>query len=79
MWGKLVMIFRLFVFLFGFGLAISGGISIIAYLNLLTTGSSFSEYLMFISHRLECYLFVIGIVLISLSIYYPTRDPWEDK
>ncbi|MFS0865586.1 hypothetical protein [Fredinandcohnia sp. 179-A 10B2 NHS] len=64
---------RAFVFLIGFGLAVSGGISTIAYLNLLTTGYSFIEYLTFISGRVECYLFIVGMAMSWISIYYPNN------
>nr|WP_081485586.1 hypothetical protein [Bacillus methanolicus] len=63
------MIVRLFFFLLGFSLAVSGGISIIAYLNLLATGHGMIHYLQFISTRFECYLLPFGLILISLSIY----------
>jgi hypothetical protein len=64
-----LMILRFFLLLLGFGLAVSGGVSIIAYLNILTTGVLFIEYLMFISTKVECYLLPIGITVIWLSIY----------
>ncbi|MBP1940769.1 hypothetical protein J2Z26_000488 [Bacillus luteolus] len=57
----------------GFGLAIAGGISAIAYLNLLTTGHAFTEYIHFISHRPEFYLLPIGFVLIWTSVYVPFK------
>jgi hypothetical protein len=69
--GSLSMIFRLFLFVIGFGIAVSGGVSMIAYLNLLATGHGFIEYLLFISKRIECYLMPMGVVIIWLSIYYP--------
>jgi hypothetical protein len=72
-WGQALMIFRLFIFLIGFGISISGGISIIAYLNLLATGSNLMEYLQFISYRVECYLLPAGLIIIWLSIYIPTN------
>ncbi|UQD51412.1 hypothetical protein C0971_04795 [Bacillus methanolicus] len=63
------MIVRLFFFLLGFSLAVSGGISIVAYLNLLATGHGLINYLQFISTRIECYFLPFGLILISLSIY----------
>lgn len=65
------MIFRLFLFLLGFGLAVAGGVTVIAYLNVMAVGLSFIEYLLYISKRAECYLLIIGIILITLSIYLP--------
>ncbi|PLR80946.1 hypothetical protein CVD25_06035 [Bacillus canaveralius] len=65
------MAFRLFLLLTGFGLAVSGGVSLIIYLNLLATGLNLTDYLSFVSTRFECYLLLIGIIIISVSIYYP--------
>lgn len=65
------MIFRFFLLLVGFGLAVMGGISIIAYLNLVTAGYSFIYYLRFIIARVEFHLFIIGFIMIFLSTYLP--------
>ncbi|XIH32089.1 hypothetical protein LG291_07275 [Cytobacillus firmus] len=65
------MLFRAFWLLTGFGVSVSGGVSVIGYLNLLTTGQTFKEYLHFITFRPECYLLPIGIIIITLSIYLP--------
>jgi hypothetical protein len=65
------MIFRFFLLLIGFGLAVSGGISIIAYLNYVTAGYTFIYYLKFIGLRVEFHLFLIGIIMIISSIYTP--------
>ncbi len=67
------MVFRMFVMFIGFGLAVSGGVSMIIYLNLLTTGMTMTEYLLFICTRVECYLFLVGILIITLTIYLPRR------
>ncbi|WP_442599178.1 hypothetical protein [Neobacillus sp. D3-1R] len=71
------MLFRVFLLLTGFGLACTGGVSTIGYLNLLTMGNSVLEYLTFISKRIECYLLPIGIIFTWFSIYYPV-DKWND-
>ncbi|MFC4320651.1 hypothetical protein [Litchfieldia salsa] len=71
------MIFRLFIFLIGFGISIAGGISTIAYLNLLATGSNIIEYLSYISSRIECYLLPLGLIIIWLSIYVPSSRKRE--
>lgn len=68
------MVFRLFLFLLGFGVAVIGGVSTIAYLNLLTTGHGFIDYLYFITRRVECYFLPIGVSIIGLSIYMPSSD-----
>lgn len=65
------MIFRLFIFLIGFGLAVIGGVTIIAYLNIIPIGFTFLDYLLFISNKAVSYFFIIGIILITLSIYLP--------
>ena len=44
----------IFLFLIGFGLAIIGSMYIILYLNYLTIGYTFLEYLKLISLRFEC-------------------------
>lgn len=63
----------IFLFLIGFGLAIAGGVSIIAYLNFLPAGVSWLEYFLFIRTRLECYFFPLGLLLIFISIQYYGR------
>ena len=63
------MLFRAVVLLIGFGLAVSGGVSAIAYLNLLTTGSRLMDYLNYIIKRPECYLLPIGLIMITGAIY----------
>ncbi|MEI2354858.1 hypothetical protein D1970_20325 [Mesobacillus zeae] len=60
---------RLFFLLTGFGFAVIGGISVIAYLNMLPAGNGVAEYLLFISGRIECYLLPAGILSIWLGIY----------
>ena len=59
---------RIFIFLVGFGLTTIGFVYIICYLNLLTMGYNFYEYVNFISRRFECYYALIGILLIIFSI-----------
>ncbi len=60
---------RIITFLVGFGLAIIGFIYIIAYLNYLTVGYSFIDYLWFIINKPECLLAILGIILIMISIF----------
>ena len=40
----------------------------IIYLNLLTIGYSFFDYVKFINMRLECLIFYVGLFLIFLSL-----------
>ena len=62
------MLFRIFLFLIGFGFSIIGFMYIICYLNLLTLGYNFIEYVNFIIRRLECLNAFIGIIIIIISL-----------
>lgn len=64
---------RIFFFLVGFGLTVVGWIYIICYLNLLTIGYNFYEYVNFIIRRLECIYALIGIVIMFLTLYMKRR------
>ena len=55
-------------FLIGFGLMIIGFMYIIVYLNLLTVGYNFLDYVNFIIRRFECYYSIIGFLIIFMSI-----------
>lgn len=63
------MIWYIFLFLIGFGLAVSGGVTIIAYMNFLPVGVTWMEYFLFIRGRIECYFLPIGISIMALVIY----------
>ncbi|HLR61721.1 MAG TPA: hypothetical protein VK097_04690 [Lentibacillus sp.] len=64
----------LILFLIGFGLAVSGGVTIIAYMNFLPVGISWTDYFIFIAGRPECYFLPIGILLMSLALFrYPNN------
>ena len=71
------MLIRIFFFLIGFGLTIIGSVYIISYLNLLTIGYNFSEYVNFISRRIECINALVGIILICLTIFVKGGDKNE--
>lgn len=71
------MIARIFFFLLGFGLTVIGGIYIISYLNLLTIGYNFLEYVNFISRRIECLSSILGLLLITFTIYLPGGHKYE--
>ncbi|WP_349410250.1 hypothetical protein [Pseudalkalibacillus sp. SCS-8] len=73
------MIFRLFILMIGFSFAVSGGVSLIAFLNLITTGHGFVNYLVFVSTRIEFTIFLIGLVLIWGSIYLPSLRRKSDE
>ena len=67
------MLFKFFIFLIGFGLTTVGLVYIIAYLNLLTLGYNFFDYVNFIIRRIECLNTIFGIILMNLSIYLGGR------
>lgn len=67
------MLFRFFLLMIGFGLAVGGSVTIILYLNLLAVGHGFGQYAVFIINRGEFYIFLAGIGLIWLSISFPTK------
>ena len=62
------MLFRVFLFLIGFGLTTIGLMYIIAYLNLIEIGYNFLEYVNFIIRRIECLNTLFGIILMALSV-----------
>lgn len=72
------MVFRAFIFFIGFGLTVAGGVSLIGYLNLLTIGKDFHEYIHFIIKKPECYLFLLGIVLIVGTLLLPNKKSSQD-
>ncbi|MCM3716245.1 hypothetical protein [Halalkalibacter oceani] len=63
---------RLFFVLTGILLAVGGGVSILAYLNLLTTGYHFTMYLAFLVNRIELYLFLAGVALTIGALMFPS-------
>lgn len=60
---------RIFFFLLGFGIMTIGFVYIILYLNLLTIGYNFINYVNFIVRRFECYFSLIGLIIINISMY----------
>lgn len=60
--------FKVFLFLFGFGLTTIGFVYILSYLNLLTLGYSFLEYVQFIISRIECLNAPLGIIIMALTL-----------
>lgn len=59
---------RFVLFLFSFGMCVNGFTYIILYLNLLSIGYSFNEYLSFILTRFECLVSILGLIMISIII-----------
>lgn len=60
--------FRILLYIIGVIFTSLGLFFIIIYLNLLTIGYSFIEFVHFISRRVEVWLFLIGIILIAVSL-----------
>jgi len=60
---------QVFLFFIGFGLAIAGGVTLIAYLNFLPAGITWLEYFIFVRGRIEVYLLPIGLIIITIIIY----------
>lgn len=69
--------YRLFFFLLGFGLMVIGFTYIITYLNLLSMGYTFLDYINFIIRRVECLFSIIGFLLISITIFMKGRDGFD--
>ena len=59
---------KIFLFLIGFGLTTIGFVYIISYLNLLTIGYNFLQYVNFIIRRIECLNALFGIIIMFISI-----------
>lgn len=62
------MFIKTFVFLFGFGLTVISLSYIILYLNLLTIGYNFLEYVNFIIRRIECINIITGLLLMIIIL-----------
>lgn len=71
------MAIRICFIILGFFMSLIGSIYIITYLNLMTVGYNFLEYVNFIIRRTECIIFMIGMILMLLSIYLPGGDKYE--
>lgn len=54
-----------------------GNSYIILYLNLLTLGYKFSDYVHFITRRIECYYAVIGFIIILITLLSKRREKNE--
>ena len=61
--------FRVILFIAGIILLIIGIFSIIIYSNLFTFYYDFLEYLFFLCTHKECFCFLIGLLIVSISIF----------
>ena len=60
--------FKVLIYFLGLIFTSIGIFITIIYLNLLTMGYSFDEFVKFISRKLEFWFILIGIILIALSL-----------
>lgn len=60
--------FKIIIYLLGVFFTSLGVFFTIIYLNLLTLGYSFSDFVKFISRKLEFWFILIGIILIMISL-----------
>lgn len=61
-----------FLFLVGFGMAVTGGVTMIAYMNFLPAGLSWIDYIVFVAGRVECYFLPVGVSLMLITLQrYP--------
>ena len=63
------MITRIIFFLIGFFLIVMGIMYMIIYLNLLSFGYNFLEYLTYILTHYECLVIIPGIIFVLLCIF----------
>ena len=61
------MLLKIFLFLIGFGLTTIGCVYIICYLNLISLGYNFFDYVNFIIRRIECWNSILGIIIMFIS------------
>lgn len=59
---------NLFFLVLGYLLTILGSTYIIGYLNLLQIGYNLGDYVNFIIRRFECYTFLIGLIILLVTI-----------
>lgn len=64
----------IFFLLLGYILTIIGLTYIISYLNLLVIGYNKLEYVNFIISRIECRLFLFGMLILILTIIFTKGD-----
>ena len=71
------MFYQIIILIIGIILTVLSISYIILYSNIMKIGYSFDDYLMFLSSHYECWLLLVGILLIIISIYFPWRDKDE--
>lgn len=68
------MFFRIICFFMGILFTVTGFVDLILYLNLLSIGYSFLEYVNFIIRRIEVLSLFIGMFMIFISIFYRRKN-----
>jgi hypothetical protein len=63
------MLARIFFFLIGFGLMVIGFTDIIIYMNYLTVGYTFHQYVNFIIRSTDLIFIIVGFIIINLCIF----------
>lgn len=71
------MLVRIFGFLIGFGFSVVGFVFMISYLNLLSLGYNFEEYVHFICRSPHCLIGPIGLLIIAFVIFLPKGEKDE--
>lgn len=61
---------RIFFFFVGILLIVIGITILCLYLNILSYEYNFFEYVKFIINRVECYLFLIGLIIVNITLFY---------
>ena len=56
------------MFLLGMLFMITGLTNTLIYLNLLSVGYTFSEYISFIFRRADCLIYILGLIIIYLTL-----------
>ena len=64
---------KIFFFIIGFFLTITGLFYIISYLNLLTIGYNFIDYVKYIIKHIECIYAPIGLIIMGIILYKKRR------
>lgn len=60
---------KLLLYSLGIALTVSGLVFIICYLNILTIGYNFLNYVKFIIGRIECWNFIFGLLILAYCLY----------
>ena len=65
---------KYFLMLLGYFITITSSTYIIGYINLLGMGYNFEDYVNFITTRLECWMFLVGVILLFGTLMIRRKD-----